>query len=276
MKRNPFWLLLGVIFFWGISARAARIVVLYPAASSVLRALGVSEKEVVGATRHDSTWPRAVKVGSHLRPNFELIRALRPDLVIVGSRRAFPEQAARRLDVPVFRYDPRTLSGLLEEILALGRVLHKEDRARDLVSELRERLRRLKPIYPPVTVIYEVSAFPLRVAGSRSIVSDLLRVAGGRNLIRIPKKHVLISPEEVLALSPEVYIYQVGPMNRNPLPPKRRPYFRGLRSRVLRVRELRFARPGLNIFEAAERLNEYFYTLRYHPEALTAQGDSLQ
>ena len=255
---------LGLILFWFLSgsASALRIVVLYPAASPVLRALGVSDREVVGVTRHDRTYPGAVRVGSHLRPNLELVRALDPDLLIVGSRRAFPEALARKLSTRVFRYDPRTLQEILVCIRNLGEVLGRRQAAEDLVERLSTLLSRIKPLPRPVTVIYEVSATPLKVAGARSIVNDIIRVAGGRNLITVPRKHILLSPEKVLALDPEVYIYQVGPMNRHPTPPKKRPYFRSLRSRVLRVEELEFARPGLNAFTAALELNRFLLSLK--------------
>ena len=108
-------------------------------------------------------------------------------------------------------------------------------------------------------MIYEVSAWPLKVAGARSIVSDIIRAAGGRNLVPQDKKHVLLSPEMVLALQPDFYLYQVGPMNKNPVPPKKRPYFKGLKSLVIRVAEEEFARPGINSFSAAVKLNRIFF-----------------
>ena len=257
MKRGVFLFTVFFLLLTG-SALALRIVVLYPAASPILRALGIPDREVVGVTRHDRVYPGAIKVGSHLRPNLELIRALAPDLLIVGSRRAFPEETARKFSARIFRYDPRTLQEILTNIKALGEILGRRQAAEALVEKLSAILSRIKPLPRPVTVIYEVSATPLKVAGARSIVNDLIRMAGGRNLVTVPRKHVLISPEKVLALAPEVYIYQVGPMNRHPIPPKKRPYFRGLRSRILRVEELEFARPGLNAFSAALKLNHMF------------------
>ncbi|QJA06432.1 ABC transporter substrate-binding protein [Thermosulfurimonas marina] len=257
---------LGILFalwvFWASPLQAARVVVLYPAASSVLYALGVSPEEVVGVTRHEKIYTRATKVGSHLRPNLELVRALKPDLVIVGSKKAFPEEAARHLGLPVFRYDPRTVREILVKVLELGQRLGREKRAQALVQELSGKLRALKPVSPPVRVIYEVSAEPLKVAGAKSIVNDVIRLAGGVNLIQAPRKHVLLSPEKVLALAPEVYLYQVGPMNPHPLPPEKRPYFRGLRSRLVQVEELRYARPGLEVFSAVLELNGLFLKVR--------------
>jgi len=257
-----FLIFLALWLFLAGPLSAARIVVLYPAASSVLAALGVPPEEVVGVTRHERIYTRAAKVGSHLRPNLELVRALKPDLVIVGSKRAFPEEAARRLGLPVFRYDPRTVREILVKVLALGQRLGREEKARALVRELSGKLRALRPVSPPVRTVYEVSAEPLKVAGARSIVNDIIRLAGGVNLIQAPRKHVLLSPEKILALSPEVYLYQVGPMNPRPTPPEKRPYFRGLKARFVRVEETRYARPGLEVFSAVLELNHLFLEIR--------------
>ena len=251
-------LILGLWLVFGPAVEARRIVILYAAASPIVKALGVYE-EVVGVTRTDRVFPQAIKVGSHLRPNLELIRALSPDLMIVGSKKAFPDSAAKRLKAEIFRYDPRTLEEVLEAIKDLGKVLGREESARDLVSRLKRKLAAVKPLPQPVTVIYEVSSWPLKVAGARSIVRDIIRAAGGRNLVPQDKKHVLLSPEMVLALQPDFYLYQVGPMNKNPVPPKKRPYFKGLKSRVIRVAEEEFSRPGINSFSAAVKLNRIFF-----------------
>ncbi len=262
MKKGGKRLGIYVLFFFIILGKgelqAQRIVVLYAAASPILKALGLS-KEVVGVTRSDHLFPHAVRVGSHLRPNLELIKALRPTLLVVGSSKAFPEEYAQRLGVPIFRYDPRTLEEILEAIASLGKRLQREDRAQRLIQRLQRRLQELKPLPRSVTAVYEVSSQPLRLAGQGSIVTDILRVAGAQNLVRSSRKHVLLSPEKVLAWQPEFYLYQVGPMNRRPIPPHQRPYFRGLKSQVVRVPEEEFARPGMNFLGAALKWNRLFY-----------------
>jgi iron complex transport system substrate-binding protein len=47
-------------------------------------------------------------------------------------------------------------------------------------------------------------------------------------------------------------------MNRNPVPPGERSFFRSLKSRFIRLDELEFARPGINAFDAAVELNRIF------------------
>ncbi|GMT47283.1 MAG: iron ABC transporter substrate-binding protein [bacterium] len=234
-----------------------RIVVLYAAASPILKELGAGNK-VVGITRTDKTFDDAVKLGSHLKPNLELINALRPDLIVAGSVRAFPREMAERVKADVFYYDPRSLEDILVKITDLGRLLGKEQEASVLVKRLREKLSSVTVLSKRPSVIYEISSKSLRVAGSRSIITSIIEAAGGVNAVKVQKKHVLLSPEKVLELNPDFYIYQVGPMNRNPEPPLKRPFFRSLHSKVVEVPELKFARPGINAFEAVIDLNKIF------------------
>jgi len=250
-----------LVFSFVLVGRAwcLRIVVLYPAASPILKALGVPASWVVGVTRTDDTFPSAVKVGSHLRPNIELVKALRPQLVIAGSKRALPPSIAEELNARIFRYDPRTLKGILKKILELGKLLGKKEQAKKLVLRLKAELKKVKKLPYRPGVVYEVMSHPLIVAGRKNIVSDIIFYAGGKNLITANKKHVFISPEEVLLLRPRFYIYQVGPMNRNPVPPNKRPYYKGLKAWIIKVSEEEFARPGLNSFSAVLKLNRIFY-----------------
>ena len=240
-----------------VASAYERILVLYAAASPVLEEIGVGEK-VVGVTRTDAVFTDAVKIGSHLRPNIELVNALKPDLIIAGSKRVFNKGMKGRAKARVFHFDPRTLDEITDKIRLLGGLLNKEEEAEALVGRLKSRLSALvKPGWRP-TVVYEITERPVRVAGERSIVTSIIEAAGGVNLVETAKKHVLISPERVINTPPDYYIYQVGPMNKNPQPPKERSYFRSLKSATLRVDEYEFARPGINAFDAAVKLNMIF------------------
>jgi len=249
---------LVMLFSHTVNAHAyQRIVVLYAAASPVLKALGVSER-IVGVTKTDHTFSGVTPVGSHLRPNIELLKALKPDLIVAGSKRAFPVEMAKRLNTEVFYFDPRTLNDILNRIESLGRMLGSQAKAEALISNLKAKLSDVKPLSRKPTVIYEISGRPLKVAGKESIITSIIEHAGGENLIKVRKKHVLISPEKVISLAPDFYIYQVGPMNKNPIKPDKRPYFGSLRSRVVRVDEYEIARPGINAFLAVVDLNRIF------------------
>ncbi|KJR43090.1 iron ABC transporter substrate-binding protein [Candidatus Magnetoovum chiemensis] len=234
-----------------------RIVVLYPAVSPILKELGI-DKEVVGVTKNDGIYNDAVRVGSHLKPNIEMINALEPQLIIAGSLRSFAADMKAMVKAEVLYYDPKTLDDILEQIRKLGALLNKTEKAENLVTALNQKLTALKPLKSKPRVIYEVMEEPLRVAGKSGIVNAIIEKAGAVNLIEISKNHTTLSIEEVIKLNPDFYIYQEGPMNKNPKDPKERYNLKSLTSAFVKVDEYEFARPGINSFDAVIKLNGIF------------------
>ncbi len=253
-----------ILIFFSLEPKAltipGRIVVLYPAVSPLLLKLKM-ESKVVGTTRRDHNFEGKIIVGSHLRPNLELIKSLKPDLIIAGSKKAFPPQVGKRLKCKIFHWDPRTIPELMDKIVELGELLGKKEEALNIVESKKEVLNKIIPLPYRPRIVYEVMSTPLKVAGKKSIISSIISTAGGENIVDIEKKHVAISPELIWKLRPEIYIYQEGPMNKHPVPPEKRPYFKGLKIKSIMVDELKFARPGLNVFDAALELNRILHEL---------------
>ncbi|TYO99267.1 iron complex transport system substrate-binding protein [Geothermobacter ehrlichii] len=251
-------LLVLLLFCFSTEAAAAkRIVLLAPAAGDILLKLG-AEDQVVGVTRSLREFPRARRVGSHIRPNLEIIRSLAPDLLIISSNRFFSEQMAAVVGAPVFTYHPRTLDEILQQIGELAALLDKMDAGRQLIARQQQKLAAIKPLATSPKVIFEVTAMPLMVAGSSNIVADIVARAGGVLLAPGRRKLVRFNPESVLAHQPDIYIYQVGPMNQNPIPPGKRGPLNRLRARFLRVDELQFSRANTRSFDNVLMLNRYF------------------
>ncbi len=237
------------------TAGAERVIILNTAVSPILLQLGL-ESVVVGVTYNDEVFSDRTRIGSHLSPNIELIRALQPDLIIAGSKRAFPDEMADRFKSNLFRYDPRDLQEILDTVMVIGRLFQKEKEAIAIVKRENQRLEKFVRTETPVTMVFEISQQPLKLAGRLNIVNSIIERAGGKNLVTIENKHVLISPEKVLMLNPDLYLYQNGPMNKNPVTPKKRNVFKTLKSRVLEVDQLQYTRAGLNAFDAVEELNK--------------------
>ena len=234
-----------------------RVVVLYAAISPILVELGVGDK-VVGVTRTDNIFTDAVKLGSHLKPNIELINALEPDLILTGSKRTFNEDMVTLTKAKIIYYDPATLDEIIQQITELGELFNKRTEAKKVVARLEDILKEVAPLTKKPTMVYEISAKPLRVAGSKSIITSIIEAAGGENIITVEKKHVLLSPEVILKSNPDYYIYQTGPMNKNPVPPEKREVFSILKSNIIHIDEYEFARPGINAFDAVLKLNKIF------------------
>jgi len=241
--------------------QAWRIVVLSPAAADILIQLGL-EDQVVGKTRSIEEFPQAQKVGSHIKPNVELIKGLQPDLLIISSNRFFSEQMAAAIAAPSFEYHPQTLVEILQQTEQLAALTGQEAVGQALIARLRKQLSGLKPLARKPKVIYEISALPLSVAGQANIITDILRSAGAEPMDFGSAAIIKLNPEAIIQRQPQVYIYQVGPMNQNPTPPAERGNFVLLNSHYLKVDQLQWSRANSHSFQRVVELNQYLADLQ--------------
>lgn len=234
-----------------------RIVLLAPAAGDILTKLGVQDK-VVGVTRSNDDFPAALKVGSHIKPNIELIKGLNPDLLIISSNRFFSEYMSQQLNVEVIKYNPISLEKILTQIKHLGKLVNKTQQAALLVSELIKIKNKIQPLKEQPTAVFEVTESPFMVAGKKSIVNGIISAAGGNLIAPSGRKIAKFNIESILIKNPAYYIYQVGPMNKRPTPPSQRPNYSILNSQFIEVDQLEFSRANTHSFKLALSLNQQF------------------
>ncbi len=255
---------------------ARRIISLYGAYSEILFSMGLGDR-LVARTRADRFPPAILErpsVGTHLRPNMELVLGLQPDLIIQGHGKKYGHEVIRQIQqkgLTIASFQPASFAELFWVIHRLGILTGKEEAATTLVRRLQGRLDRLSQRLANndrrPTVFFEVRYPNLLGAGQQSIVNDVILKAGGVNCLRNRKKLVRINIETLVGYNPDVYVIQRGPMNRNPGDPKGRSNFRAIKAvrdgRVLFVDEYLFSRPGPRSVDAAERLAAYL-----HPEVV--------
>jgi len=248
---------------------ARRVIPLYGAFAEMLYAIGAGDS-VAARTQADRFPPdllRLPSVGTHMKPNVEMILGLKPDLVIQSSsrREAIPEiRRIQAAGIPMVVFDPKNFQQIFSTMIKMGVLTGKEGSAREAVEQLEGRLKkagiRLEGSTRELRMFYEVRGEPLTAAGQGSIIQEILVAAGAKNVVSSPKALVQYSVEALLVDDPDVYIVQRGPMNRNPAPPDRRQHFSRLRcvreGRVLFVDEFIFSRPGPRCVDAVEQLAE--------------------
>ena len=253
---------------------AQRIISLYGAYSEILFAIGAGDR-LVARTRADRFPPSILdkpSVGTHLRPNMELVLGLQPDLIIHAVGRKHGHEVIRQIQqkgLTVAVFQPRNFAELFSVIDRLGILTGEEANAQELVNGQSSRLRkidlRLAKSKDRPKVFFEVRYPNLLGAGQGSIVNDVILKAGGLNCLPNEKKLVRINIETLIDYDPDVYVVQEGPMNRNPGSPESRPNFQVLKAvqqgRVFFVDEYVFSRPGPRSVEAVEKLAAYL-----HPE----------
>lgn len=244
---------------------------LYGAYNEILLAMGM-DKYLAGRTAADANIPELKHlpaVGTHMRPNAELIVALKPDVVLqlMGRREAESlSTGLRDMGVPVLLFRMDDFESMFSVLRRLGTLTGEEDRAQQLEKLYRKRLNDVRNAVEgeiPARVFYEVRYPNLLGAGKDSIVNDILLHAGARNVLSTDGKVVRINEEELIKHNPDVYIVQQGPMNPAPSPLDSRAHYAPLtavqRGRIYTVDELAFARPGPRAVEAVERLARWLY-----------------
>jgi len=262
-----------------LEATPQRIVSLVPVATEILFSLG-EESRLAGRSRFDDYPPEARSipdVGDAIRPSVETVLLRDPDLVILigGSDNADAVREMERLDIPHLVVLFNTLDELHLNIIRLGRIVRREDRARSLwegIERDMEEVRSAVAGKPAPAVYYDVGYPPAFTIGAGSYLDALLSTAGGQNVfgdLAAPSPRV--SLEAIISRDPDVIIYPVsghGPAHA--AGPAERPGWENLRAvkrgAVLEVPSDIMHRLGPRVGRAARILAEAL-----HPEAWDRQ-----
>ncbi len=262
---------------------ATRLAPLYGGITDMLVALGLEERIVARTAADDAPRLREIPaVGTHMRPNVEMLVGMDPDLVLqMGGRKdaSRPLEAVERHGIATAFFLVRDFEDMFSVLRRVGALTGASDTAEDLIARMRGRLDAVAGVVagaPRPRVFFEVRYPNLLCAGQGSIVDAVIRAAGGRNAIENKDKLVRLNEEALLALNPEVCLSQRGPMNQDPAPFAERPHFRTLdcvrTGRALVVDERLYSRPGPASVEAVERLARLLHPQASWPAAVDAKG----
>jgi iron complex transport system substrate-binding protein len=198
-----------------------RVVSLAPSVTEIVFALS-QEHRLIGVTRF-SDFPDAVKnfpkVGSYVHLDLEKIVSLRPDLCIAikdGNPKAVTSRL-ESLNIPVYAVDPKNLKTVMKTITEIGVFLNAVEEAHSVVQNMKSRIQRVQTKTANVTdrprVFFQIGISPIVSVGTHTFAHELIELAGGKNLSKGPIPYPRFSREQVLSLSPEVFI--ITSMSRN-------------------------------------------------------------
>jgi iron complex transport system substrate-binding protein len=257
---------------------AQRVVSLAPSSTEMLFAIGAAGK-LVGVSNADDYPPaarRLPKVGSYSGPDMERIVAARPDLVVAvyGNPLELIAQLRRR-GIPVFVSNPRTVDGVLHNLVDLGQLTGERKPAETLVRSLHSRLARVRrqvQSKTPVKTLVVVWDEPLTVAGGRSFIQDVLRCAGGANAAgALAEAYPKLDPERLLLMDPEVIVFPVAPVGSNLSRLESRPGVRQTRAgrggRVYALNPVGLERSGPRVVLGIEALANLLHPTTARPKA---------
>ena len=197
-----------------LPAPARRIVSLAPHVTEVIYAAGAGQA-LVGAVAYSDYPPEArtlKNVGSYVRIDLEAIAALKPDLVIAwrSGNPATQIERLRALGLPVYINESRNLEAVAHTLPQIGILAGTQSAANAAADAFLAHRNRLRDEYanrPPVPVFYQIWNQPLMTINGHHLISDVIRLCGGRNVfdslsVLAPK----IGIEAVLAADPEAIV----------------------------------------------------------------------
>jgi cobalamin transport system substrate-binding protein len=195
-----------------------RIVSLSPSLTDIIYALGDLDK-IVGVTIYSDFPPKAKdlpKVGGWINPNYEAILELRPDLVVLmKDQDTIFGESIRKLGLKTLVTNSNdSVNEIMKTIVHMGQVLGKETEAKNIVSDMENRLNSIKEKTEGLRkkkVLLVVGRNPgtledIYVIGRNNYINELIELAGGENVVENKRLSIKITKEAILTLDPDVII----------------------------------------------------------------------
>jgi iron complex transport system substrate-binding protein len=236
---------------------------LAPSITETVFALGAGDA-IVGVTDY-CDYPEEARaktsVGGIVNPSIEAIVGLSPDLILMSVEGNLRDsfQSLTDLNIPVFVSNPRTLEGIYKSILDIGSLTGKGSNGEELVKKMRERIAFSLPRSEQPTVLLVISVQPLIVLGSGTYLSEILQLAGGRNVAGGSSlSYPTLSREAVVAAKPDVMIFTSDIFVGRDILLEGYPEWAGLPAftsgRVFPIEADLVSRPGPRIVDALEEI----------------------
>jgi iron complex transport system substrate-binding protein len=258
-----------------------RIISGMPAITEMLYALNLGD-EIVGVTTNCNYPPEAArkeKVGGFFL-NLESIVALKPDMVVLQEDAQQKDiKKFRSFGLPVFTINPKSVDGVMEAMLALGKAAGRRSRAMEITANLRYRINRVKektqayrPALGDVLELWNegskqrkalviVGFDPLVVAGRDTFIDDVLKCAGVGNVAAGSYQYQQYSFERLVSDNPQYIVIPAGLINKKTITSNAR--WRSLEAvrtdRILFINADILSRPGPRVVQAIEQISGFVY-----------------
>lgn len=196
-----------------------RIIALSPAITEIVFELGLGE-QIVGASEHSDYPPEAkqiLRMGKYGDPNIELILWANPDLVI-SQRISSDEMMLMQNELAgvskflLLKAD--TLAEIVESTQRIAQATNTAERGQKLTDRWQRKIEQLEaqnaqlPDEERVRVYVEIGANPLQTCGPGNYLSQMIHLAGGKNLgdATTGNRWPIISSETVVVWNPQLIL----------------------------------------------------------------------
>ncbi|MEI0560640.1 ABC transporter substrate-binding protein [Brachyspira pilosicoli] len=198
-----------------------KIISLSPGVTDILIDLNMANKIIAADTfSKDILEKNNINVSNvfdMLNPDAEKIISLDSDIIFINNLTAFyTKNSLLSLSnhTIITITNSETLKGIEDDIYFLGKVLNADDRAKEVVSNMRTKIKEIKDIGDTITnkktVYFEISALPnLYSFGSNVYLDDIINIIGAKNIFSNRNEWINVSEEDVVYLNPDIIFTSV-------------------------------------------------------------------
>ncbi len=202
-----------------LAAYPKRIISIVPSQTELLFDLGL-EEEIAGITKYcihpkDKILPiqKGVKkgtavVGGTKKLNLDLIRQLRPDLIIGNKEENEKAQIVQlQKEFPVWMSDIKNFGDALQMMEMIGELTGKKEKGHEIKTEIQKRFIQFS-VYLPAdkkvkTVLYLIWRKPFITAGKDTFISHLLKLCALKNVsLSSDSRYPEMTPESIRNANP--------------------------------------------------------------------------
>lgn len=194
-----------------------KIVSTIPSNTEILYDLGLKDKVIAVTSHCEKTCGISGKciIGGWSKPAIaEKIAALKPDLVLAfGGLQSPLAKEMDKKNITTFVFFPKTVDEILEQIIVVGKITGKDDRAKEIVKRCRDRLTEIEEKLADVPPEKRLKCLRLMsteamVIGGASFQSDVIKKAGGKNIFEdINEGYPIVNLEDVKEKDPDMIIF---------------------------------------------------------------------
>ena len=208
-----------------IPERIDKIICLSPSITEILIDIGEAykiisvdsySKEILEKNNIDYS---DMQIFDMMNPNAEKIISINPDIIFVNTFSVFSGKSSidiiksLGLTVAVIP-NSDTLAGIEDDIYFLGEVLKLEDKAEEIVFEMKENIEKIKSIGDKIedkkSIYFEIGAMPnLYSFGTNVYLDDMINIIGAKNIFEDRNSWIAVSEESVLSANPDIIFTSV-------------------------------------------------------------------
>lgn len=195
-----------------VPERPERIISLSPAITETLFMLGLGDR-IIGVSAFCAR-PEAAKqkrkVGSYSTSNIDLLREMKPDLILVvtGYQRALALELSSEFPVYPFAL-PLSVSGIIDTTVKVGLVVDEPERAWKFSHELNRKMNEVRLMGRNLSAYVEIDLGGPVSFGAHSYITDAFHLIGASTLFdHVRSEWLTPDLEDVKSANPNAIFYE--------------------------------------------------------------------